>query len=248
MEPIIKIENLKYKEFKDFNMCINKNSYLTILGGYRSGKTTLTKLICKIIDSENIKIDSKYKIIGVFSPKNTPFLSKKVYDELLLSSITLENKKSIIDDVIDIFKLNFMLDKKINKLTNSEKQILIIACAVLMKPDVLVIDNSLSNIDYFYKKDILKALKKINKKYKITIINFTNDSEDTIYGTDIAIINNGKLVLNNKKNEILKDENNFIKNDFKIPFIVDLSTKLKYYNLIKKVVLKKEELVEEIWG
>lgn len=249
METIIKITDLNYKELVDFSLHIKKNSYLTILGSSKSEKNTLSKLLCGIIDCEKVNINSSCKIIGVFSPTDTPFISETVSEELYLSSVELnEDKKDAILNIVNSLKMQYMLNKKVSKLTHSEKQILILACAILMNPDVLVIDNIISNIDYFYKEDVLNTLKNVNKKYKITIINLTNNSEESIFGTDIAIINNGQLVLNNKRSKVLMDENNFIKNNLKVPFIVELSIKLKYYNLVDEVILKKEKLVEDIWS
>ena len=249
MEPIIKITDLTLQELSNFNLQVKKDSYLTILGPSKSGKNTLVKIICGILKCKNIEINPNCKVIGVFSPYETPFVSETVLEELFLSSVELnENKKDAILKIADIFKIQRILNKRISKLTYSEKQILSLVCSILMNPNVLVLDNIISNIDYFYKDDVLNALKIINKKYKITIINLTNNSEESLFGTDIAIINNGKLVLNNKKSKVLLNENNFIKNNLEVPFIVDLSIKLKYYDLIDEVIIEKEKLVDKIWN
>ena len=107
-------------------------------------------------------------------------------------------------------------------------------------------DEGLSNVDAYYRDIILKILNVLRKK-GMTIVNITSNSEDSIYGTDIIIINNGKVVLNKTLLRAYKEEKIFISSGVALPFIADISLKLKYYNLTNKIYIDNKSLVDEIW-
>ena len=88
---------------------------------------------------------------------------------------------------------------------------------------------------------VFKYLKKINTKNKITIINLTSNVEDSIYGKQIAILNNGEIMTKDKKEKDFKQAN------LNLTFIADLSIKLGYYGLLNKIVLDKNKMVDILW-
>jgi len=107
----------------------------------------------------------------------------------------------------------------------------------------LIFDNAMCFIGTYQKKHLFEY---INKK-KRTIINITNDSEDMLYGNYVAILMNNKIVCK-KLNEIFNDEKSFIDNNLKLPFIVELSLKLKYYDILDNISLDRIEMVDKIWN
>ena len=57
----------------------------------------------------------------------------------------------------------------------------------------------------------------------------------------------GNIVLNGPKEFVFLEEKTFNKLGLKLPFIVELTTKLQYYGLIDHLIFDMEELVNEIW-
>lgn len=248
MEPIISFKKFNCDSIKNFDLKIKKNCFLTILGSNNKELEILVKYFCGILKSDSIRILDDLKIVGVFSPVKTPFISNNVLDELKISAIKLnsENQK-IINEIIDMFGLSKIKNNSISSLNYSEKQILIIASSILMMPNVLILDDVISNIDPFYRENVLKGLKRIYKKYNIMIINFTNNAEQSLYGNMIAIINNGNIIAHDKTSKIINCNDIFQNNKIRPPFLVDLSIKLKYYGLVDNVILNNQKLVDEIW-
>ena len=64
---------------------------------------------------------------------------------------------------------------------------------------------------------------------------------------NLILLKKGKLITCGNVKELIKDENLFIKNDIELPFIINLSYKLKAYELIDKLIYTTDEMVEEIW-
>ena len=124
-----------------------------------------------------------------------------------------------------------------------QKQIVILLSNILSHPDLLILDDALSFIGTYYKHKIFKYL----KRQKISIINFTNDTEECMYSNFIVIINK-HVILNKTLNKALKEDKKFTDNSLKLPFMAELSLKLKYYNLLDDIVLNMDEMVDKIWN
>ena len=60
-------------------------------------------------------------------------------------------------------------------------------------------------------------------------------------------LHSGKITENDRVENLIKNEKLFIKNEFKLPFLIELSYKLKAYDLIDELILDYEEMVEKIW-
>ena len=267
MQNIIEIKGLNYKYgekeiFKNLNLDIKAKRFVTILGKNGSGKSTLTNILMGLVDYDGkIIIDGivlgndtkKFlrKEIGiVFENPDEHFVTSKVYDELsfVLESMDYQSEDITkkISDVIELIGIEDLLNRKIADLSVGEKQLVALAIAIINKPKVLIMDDGLSNVDAYYRDIILKILNVLRKR-GMTVVNITSNSEDSIYGTDIVIINDGKIVLNKTLLRAYKEEKIFISSGLALPFIVDLSLKLKYYNLTNKIYIDDKSLVDEIW-
>lgn len=102
-------------------------------------------------------------------------------------------------------------------------------------------------LDYFSLKEI-KNIYSLLKKQKITFLNISNDPEAILYAKQLIIYKNHKIILNKPVSEVLKDEKLLTKQGYILPFIVNLSTQLKYYNLVDKLYVKDSKLIEDLWN
>ena len=81
----------------------------------------------------------------------------------------------------------------------------------------------------------------------MTIINVTHDMEDTIYGDKIIVLDNGKVIFNDDKAVVYNEEKKLKSLGLELPFMVDLSRKLKYYGLVDGDILSMNEMVNHLW-
>lgn len=265
---IIDIDNLNfsYKNkqiFNDFNFKIKEGSFTTVAGSCGSGKTTLVKIILGLISNDfNVKIcgikmnsENKKEIrkqIGVvFENPDNSFVAETVIDDI---TFTLENLntpveeiKIRVENITKQLKIEHLLDLNPYSLSGGEKQLVSLASALITDPKILILDESLSMLDCLKKDEILKYLKKINRENKITIINITQDLEESIYGKKIILINNGKVVLDEKISSAFIDEKIYKICNLEVPFLASLSNKLKYYGLVDEVILDMGKMVNKLW-
>ena len=245
--------------FDNISFTIKPNKITTIIGKNGVGKTTLVKTLVGLNNySGSIKYDdilfdndSKNSIINdisiLFSDYKNVIINKNIYDDILFE---LEKKEfdedkyeEIINKVSSELGLEYLVHKNYDELSDSDLSLACLLIMLISSPKLLIIDNALNNLNYDKKIKIFEYL----KKKKITVINISNNVEDILLSDSLIILNDKKCICSNNIKKILEKESIFNECNFKLPFIVDLSTKLKFYNLIDDIILDKEALVDSIW-
>lgn len=266
--PLFKINNLNYQIddkifFKDFNLEIEKEEYVSIIAPNKSGKSMLTKIICAILPTfdycilNNISLNKenvlKYiKEIGIVTNDlKKPFLFKKVKDELKypLENLGYDNYQinKIISKTSNYFEIEDLLNKNIDDLSESLKSKLLIILALIHDPKLLVLDDAFNNMDRNTKNFMLKKLKELNDN-GLTILNITSKL-DTIYDSNkVYVMDDFKIILEGNLDNILKNSSQLSKIGLEIPYIVDLSLKLMSYKIIDKIYYSNYELENAIWN
>ncbi len=108
----------------------------------------------------------------------------------------------------------------------------------------VIFNETLYGLKLDEKMEIFKLLKKQNISY----INVTSNIEDTIYSDYIFVYDGNKLVLEGNRNEVLKEEKTLKRLGYGLPFVVDLSIQLNYYDIFNKVYYDLDELVGALWN
>ncbi len=246
---IVEIKDLNYSFknkilFEHLDLSIKQNTITTILGANGSGKSTLANLIFKkysgiIVNTKDIRMittNPEEQIIGKTVEEQLMFYLKQIiYDEKRIITNVNEIKKEFLSDEL-MMKDPFYLSLEY-------KQLVVALSNVICCPELLIFDDALSFVRPYYKDKIFKYL----KKKKITVLNFTNNTLESLYGNYIVILNK-EVVLNKTLKWALKEENIFLNNNIEMPFIANLSNKLKYYGLVDNTMLKMDEMVDRIWN
>ena len=259
---VLEINNLNYYSFENINLSFANKRFYSVVGGNNSGKTTLFKLMTGFIPSDNCIVCNKVSLnhdsinnyiqnIGIVEVINDKsFIYQKVKDEMMYPLYNLEYSKNKIEkrinEVIDLFDVSF-LDKNINELTKCEKQILLIMLAILHKPKVLFFDNVFNIFSQDEEKKLLSILRKFIEKENLTIINFTSSLNSAFSSDKLILLSNFKIIGEYLPSDLYNDDKLFYQNGLEIPFIVDLSVKLKIYGLIDKNYTSIEKMVDDIW-
>lgn len=259
MENMIVINNLNFKYdnkkvFNNFNLYIKKGSFTTIIGNNGSGKTTLTKLLTGIINSNNIYIDNvliskenlptiRKNMGAVIKDYNDTFICETVYEELIYPHT---NSNTNIEEIISILGIKNLLNKNPMDLSNGQKQLVNIGCALIKKTNLIILDEAFTMIDDITKEKILEYLKKLNT-YGTTIVNITSDIEQSLYGDSIVVIDKGHIIIQDDKVSVYKQEKTLKKLGINLPFMVDLSKRLSYYNLVDDIIFNMNDMINVLW-
>ena len=264
----ISVNKLKFsykgeEVLKDISFKIKIPSFISIIGSNNCGKTTLIKCLsgimpieeCIMIDDivlnkKNIKKYSR-NIGVVFSLDYNQFLFDKVIDEITFPLYNLNyNKRKMNEAVNQIDKLLFLgdiLEKEICQLSKLEKLKVLLATALIHRPNVLLLDDVFVDLDDDDREKIILILKGIIKELNVIIISTTSSLIDTVYSDAILVIDEGVIKYSGRLNDILDYDNVLTKIGIEIPIMMDMSLKLKFYNLLDDVILNEKEMVDALW-
>ncbi len=207
----IEIKNLT-KKFNDkvavneMNLQIKKGELFALLGTNGAGKTTTIKMLSGlilptsgeiIIENMNMKKDVyKIKEILNISPQETavaPNLTVKENLEFMAGVYQIKDKENKINELIKLFKLNDVLNKKAKTLSGGWQRKVSIAISLINDPKILFLDEPTLGLDVIARKELWKVINEL--KGKITIILTTHYMEEAESLSDrIGIMNNGHLI------------------------------------------------------
>lgn len=264
IDNLIEIKNLTYNSIlENINLSIPKESFIAISGTNISGKTTLIKIISNLINTtdkvtyngkkiEEINKNELFKEIGIIIPEEIQiFENPTVEDELfgILENLPIEqsNKIKEYQRVLNLLHIENILTDNPNELTRLNYIKLLLGASLLSNIKVLLTDNICLNMTKKERKEILMILKKLNKEEKITIIMSTNSLEDVIDTDYIYILNKGKIEIEGKTLDMLKQDNKLNRIGLELPLMIDLSVKLNDYNLLNDVILDMDRMVDSLW-
>ena len=264
MSSIIEVDKLNYKNiFKNFSISIPENEFITISGTNKCGKTTLLKILSRDIKINNSIIYNKiylesytnneiYNEIEAVIPSNEiNFIFNTVEDELVFVldnlGLSSEDKVKRLRKIVKVFKINKYMSCNPNNLHRNLRIKVEMALATIAKPKILLLDDVCSVMSKDETKEILDIIKYFKEEENMTIVMTTDNLSETIDSDYLYILRNGKIALEGKPKQILKEDNTINKIGLNLPFMVDLSVKLKDYDLIDDIGLDMDELVNKLW-
>lgn len=188
---LLKLENVsknfgKLCIFKNINLSISKEEKVALLGPSGCGKTTLLRIIAGLEDAEG-KIEKNFDKIGYIfqEPRLIPW--KTVYENLKF--VSEDSKK--IDNILKSLKLYEFKDYYPIKLSGGMKQRANLARALLVEPDLLLLDEPFSSLDIHIKWNLIKDLNTQIDKNHITTILVTHDLKEALMLSDkIYVLSN----------------------------------------------------------
>jgi len=211
-----KIYSNKFHALDNINLDIKKGEIFALLGPNGAGKTTLINIICGIvaptsgkITVNNFDIISNYKkarsMIGIVPQELTVEAFETVFDNVSYSR-GLYGKSSNPQYIESLLKQLSLWDKKSNRLrelSGGMKRRILIAKALSHEPKILFLDEPTASVDVELRKDMWEIVKKLKSK-GVTIILTTHYIEEAEEIADrVGIINKGKIILVDKKNELI---------------------------------------------
>lgn len=247
MTNVIEINNFSDdKLFENLNINVEKNKIVTISGSNSCGKTTLMRVLNREIITDNTILLNNTNINDYTIREYTNLIQTVIPLEIVFNETTLEKELNNLE-LVKGLRIKSILNKDINTLTIKEKVLAQIAIALDNKPEVLLLDNVFIYFNDKEKEEIFKFLRSYQKKNNLTVVLTTIDLKDGLYTDYLYIIGNKSIILEGKPQEVLEKDNILNKVGLNIPFMADLSVKLKDYDLIDSIILDKDRMVDILW-
>ena len=249
----------------DISLSVEKGSFVAVLGHNGSGKSTLAKLIVGLLEKKSGQIffndeemDKKSikklqsKTALVFQNPDNQFIGVTVEDDIAFG---LENRcfpHDKMQEEINLFAdsvnmLDYLKKEPIN-LSGGQKQRVALAGALILRPEILILDEATSMLDPKGKSTVRKVIDRIHQENPdLTIISITHDVDEALLADQVFILSHGKLVKNGKPQEILRDQEALLDLKLDTPFVYRFEKKLSEMGINSKAE-NLNELVEDIWA
>ncbi|VYU62039.1 Spermidine/putrescine import ATP-binding protein PotA [Metakosakonia massiliensis] len=226
--PLVKLVDLSKgfdgKEvISDFNLTINNGEFLTLLGPSGCGKTTVLRLIAGLesVDVGHIKLDDRdithvpaeHRHVNTVFQSYALFPHMTVFDNVAFGLRMQKTPSSEIPprvmEALRMVQLDDFATRKPHQLSGGQQQRVAIARAVVNKPRLLLLDESLSALDYKLRKQMQNELKALQRKLGITFVFVTHDQEEALTMSDrIVVMRNGKIEQDGTPREIYEEPKN----------------------------------------
>lgn len=214
MSYAVHIQDLvkRYGDFHAVNhvsLDIENGEFFTLLGPSGCGKTTLLRMIAGFneIDGGTLSFDEKRindlpahrRNIGMVFQNYAVFPHMSVADNVAyglkargISDKTLKDK---VHAGLELMRIENLADRMPSQLSGGQQQRVALARAIVIEPDVLLMDEPLSNLDAKLRLEMRIAIRRIQRDLGITTIYVTHDQEEALAISDrIAVMNAGNVM------------------------------------------------------
>ncbi|MDD6567993.1 MAG: ATP-binding cassette domain-containing protein [Eubacteriales bacterium] len=252
----------------NMNLKINDGEMIGIIGNTGCGKSTLVQLIAGLIkcdrgqifidgnDITNKKFDKRIlrRNLGIVFqfPEMQLFeqtVEKDIFFGLKQYKLTYDEKYKRAKAVLSLLGLNFdkIKDKSPLALSGGEKRKVAVAGILVCKPKYLIFDEPIAGLDYNSRESFMKLLSSLKQNGKTIIIISHNTDYLAEYANRILVMDGGKIVLDDKPNEVFNQNELLNKLNIGICNSKEIAGLLNSNGFdIKSDILKYDDLLNSI--
>ena len=231
-DKLFEVKNISFSYeneeiFSDISFSIDKGDVLCILGPNGTGKTTLIKCLNGLhetdsgeilINGQNIKKLSFKEIskhIGYIPQSHIPSFPFTVLDVVLMGrspylNLTDSPRQEDVDialDALKILDIEDLKDKEYTNLSGGERQLVFLARVLCQKPDILILDEPTSHLDFGNQIKLLEIIDNLSKTGLSIIMSSHFPDHAFLSSTKVAIMKDKKFIDFGKPDDVVTEEN-----------------------------------------
>ena len=227
----VKDIKMKYDNFtalSDVSLKVKKGEFVTLLGPSGCGKTTLLKIISGFITPSNGNVFINNEDVTKTPPETRdtamcfqsyalfPHLSvlQNLSFGLIQRKVDTKKRSQILEEVVAQLELTTELEKLPNQLSGGQQQRVALGRALVMRPEVILFDEPLSNLDALLRESVRIEIKRIVKLFNLTAIYVTHDQHEALSLSDrIALMHEGSIIqIDDSETIYTSPKNKFVAN------------------------------------
>ncbi len=255
-DTILKFQNVTFRYEGDENTVlppavenlsleIKKGEFVAFLGHNGSGKSTVAKLSNGLVvpesgdvfvldmntknEDDDIKI--KQTVGVVFQNPDNQIVATIVEEDVAFGpeNLGIEPKeiRRRVDEALNVVGMYKYRLHEPHKLSGGQKQRVAIAGIIAMEPQCIVLDEPTAMLDPVGRRDVMKAMKRLNKELGITVVFITHYMEEACEADRIIVMDDAHLVLDGTPREIFSDVSKIRNLGLDVPQTCSLAQMLK---------------------
>ena len=273
MDNIISVQNVSYdyvsgdstnRGVSDINLEVERGSFVVFIGHNGSGKSTLAKLLNGFFVPDKGKVlvndidttdeektfEIRSKVGMVFQNPDNQMVASIIEDDLAFGPENLgvkrEDIKERIDWALKTVNMEEYRERTPNRLSGGQKQRIAIAAILVMKPEVLILDESTAMLDPKGRDEVMDTVLKLNREEGMTVILITHYMEEAIRADKVAVMNEGRIVLVGTPKEVFAKVDVIHEAKLELPVATKVSVELRNLGYDIPLALTEEDLVDSL--
>ena len=250
---------------KGIDLEVKKGQFIAVIGPNGCGKSTFAKHInALLIPSEGSvfveQLDTKdqtrvwdirQKAGMVFQNPDNQIIASVVEEDVAFGpeniGVPTEEIWKRVDNALALTGMTAYREKSPNKLSGGQKQRVAIAGVMAMKPECIVLDEPTAMLDPEGRKEVMTAMKELNREQGVTIILITHYMEEIVDADMIFVLEDGRVSMSGKPEYIFTQVEELKRVGLDVPQVTELAHELKKAGVdIKEPILTAEEMAEAL--
>ncbi len=247
------------------NLDVEPGQFIGILGHNGSGKSTFAKHLNALlvptegtvwVEGSDTRDESRIWDIRqtagmVFQNPDNQIIASVVEEDVGFGpenmGVPTEEIWERVDKALEITGMTAYREHSPNKLSGGQKQRVAIAGVLAMKPKCIVLDEPTAMLDPVGRKEVLNALKALNKEEHITLIHITHYMNELTGADRIFVMDKGKVALSGTPREVFGQVEKMRELGLDVPQVTELAYELRKEGIdIPADILTADEMVEAL--
>ena len=249
----------------DVNLDIEAGEFVAVLGHNGSGKSTLAKHMNALL----IPTEGTMLVDGIDTARETKLWKVRQKAGMVFQNPDNQIIGTVVEEDVgfgpenmgiptdDIWKrVNDSLEKvgmtayryqSPNKLSGGQKQRVAIAGVMAMRPRCIILDEPTAMLDPNGRKEVLEAVRELNRKEKVTVILITHHMDEAVDADRVLVMDQGQIAMDGTPKEVFSRVEELQKLELDVPQITELAWQLKQQGMpFSDGILTQEQFIHEL--
>ncbi len=266
---LLEFQNVTYSYEEDgpaalqgVSFTVEKGQFVVILGHNGSGKSTIAKLSNSIYlptegkvfvngmdtaDEQN-EMNCRKTIGVVFQNPDNQIVASIVEEDVAFGPENLcipqKELRVRVDEALHSVGMYDYRHHETHKLSGGQKQRVAIAGILAMKPQCIVLDEPTAMLDPKGRREVMKAVRKLNQEEGITVLFITHFMEEAVHADRVMVVDDGKILLDGTPAEIFRQSTLLQKVGLDVPEVARLAAALRENGVELGDVLTEDDFVQ----
>ena len=255
----------KNEALSGVSLTVPDGQFLVVIGHNGSGKSTLAKHLNGLLlpasgrvnvnglDSSNAEDfwPLRQQVGMVFQNPDNQLIATSVEEDTAFGPENLGVEpagiRRQVDEALVSVEMEAFKDRAVHLLSGGQKQRVAIAGVMAMRPKVLVLDEPTAMLDPRGRREVLAAVRKLNREENITVVFITHIMEEAVGADRVAVMEEGKIVMDGKPAEIFGQLEKLKELRLDVPVAVELAYRLRQEGVdLPPDILTIEELADAL--